>query len=84
MAEIVTFMLTTVYATSALLRVKELWANRGRTLVDQVCQLCVRGMRDRSLVEIAISISMFREVHAIHTAVALQGCQQLLLLVTYV
>ena len=36
MAEIVTFLLTAVYAQSALLRVREYYLNKGKILVEQV------------------------------------------------
>ena len=37
MAELVTFFLTVVYAQSALLRVREMYINKGKVLGEKVC-----------------------------------------------
>ena len=36
MAEMVTFMLTAVYAMSAFLRIREVYLNKGKTLTEKV------------------------------------------------
>ena len=41
MVELVTFFLTVVYAQSALMRIREVYINKGKTLGEKVCLLSV-------------------------------------------